>query len=111
MHDLSPFSAALLAYNFIIANSKREWGSMMTNVTAEMAKKPNAKAAQTNRAPKTSEENAHQNTTQDTALDHRYRQIGISAVAAAVRYQGVAKNPAYAPTPTKWQDRIGETSA
>jgi hypothetical protein len=31
------------------------------------------------------------------ALHLCYRQIGISAVAAAARYQGSAKNPAYAP--------------
>ena len=31
------------------------------------------------------------------ALQHCYGQIGISAVAAAVRYQGDSKNPAYAP--------------
>ena len=31
------------------------------------------------------------------ALHRCYREIGISAVAAAVRYQGSAKNPAYAP--------------
>ena len=41
-------------------------------------------------------------------LDSRYRQIGISAVAAAARYQGAAKNPAYAPSPTNWHDRAGE---
>jgi hypothetical protein len=29
-------------------------------------------------------------------LDARYRQIGISAVAAALRYQSDAKNPRYA---------------
>jgi hypothetical protein len=34
---------------------------------------------------------------QNTALQLCYGQIGISAVAAAVRYQGGAKNPAYAP--------------
>ena len=33
----------------------------------------------------------------ETALDRRYGAIGISAVAAAARYQGTAKNPAYAP--------------
>jgi hypothetical protein len=32
-------------------------------------------------------------------LDARYGKIGISAVAAALRYRGDAKNPAYAPTP------------
>jgi hypothetical protein len=31
------------------------------------------------------------------ALQHCYGQIGISAVAAAARYQGGGKNPAYAP--------------
>jgi hypothetical protein len=30
-------------------------------------------------------------------LDARYGEIGISAVAAAVRYQSDARNPAYAP--------------
>jgi hypothetical protein len=30
-------------------------------------------------------------------LDRRYGAIGISAVAAAVRYQSDGKNPAYAP--------------
>ncbi len=39
-----------------------------------------------------------------SSLDGRYRQIGISAVAAAVLYQGVAKNPAYAPAPIDWHD-------
>jgi hypothetical protein len=34
------------------------------------------------------------------ALVHCYGQIGISAVAAAARYQGGAKNPAYAPAST-----------
>jgi hypothetical protein len=29
-------------------------------------------------------------------LDRQYRKIGISAVAAALRYQGDGKNPAYA---------------
>lgn len=36
-----------------------------------------------------------------TALVHCYGQIGISAVVAAVRYQGAAKNPAYAPVASK----------
>ena len=45
------------------------------------------------------------------ALAGCYGQIGISAVAAAVRYQGSAKNPAYAPTSSKWRDRIAEAAA
>jgi hypothetical protein len=39
------------------------------------------------------------------ALDACYGRIGISAVAAAARYQGSAKNPAYAPTSTHWRDQ------
>lgn len=45
-----------------------------------------------------------------TALDHRYGQIGISAVAAAARYQGAAKNPAYAPAAANWVDRAEEAA-
>jgi hypothetical protein len=78
----------------------------MTNVTAEMAKKPTAKTTQADRAPTLTGEYTAQH-----ALDACYRQIGISAVAAAARYQGVAKNPAYAPTPIKWQDYTDETAA
>jgi len=37
------------------------------------------------------------NSGQSTALHLCYGQIGISAVVAAARYQGGAKNPAYAP--------------
>jgi hypothetical protein len=47
---------------------------------------------------------------QRTALDERYGQIGISAVAAAARYQGVAKNPAYAPAPNDWRAHYSEES-
>lgn len=32
-------------------------------------------------------------------LDRQYRAIGISAVAAALRYRGSGKNPAYAQAP------------
>lgn len=34
-------------------------------------------------------------------LDARYGKIGISAVAAALRYGSDAKNPAYAPVPAQ----------
>ena len=37
------------------------------------------------------------------ALDACYGQIGISAVAAAAKYQGNAKNPAYAPASNDWR--------
>lgn len=42
-----------------------------------------------------------QSTADNTALHLCYGRIGISAVAAAARYQGSAKNPAYAPAATK----------
>ena len=44
-------------------------------------------------------------------LDDCYGQIGISAVAAAVRYQGSAKNPAYAPCSNKWRDLLADVAA
>lgn len=71
----------------------------MTNSTAELAEETNAKSAQSNPVQWVPDENP----TQNVGLDRRYRKIGISAVAAAVRYQGVAKNPAYAPAPTDWR--------
>jgi hypothetical protein len=46
-----------------------------------------------------------------SALQQSYGEIGISAVAAAVRYQGVAKNPAYAPAPTKSSHGDSEATA
>jgi hypothetical protein len=70
----------------------------MQKFAAEMAKK----IAESSAAAETS--------AQHSPLDQRYRQIGISAVAAAVRYQGVAKNPAYAPAPTNWDDYPGEAA-
>jgi hypothetical protein len=44
-------------------------------------------------------------------LDDCYGQIGISAVAAAVRYQGSGKNPAYAPCSNKWRDLLADVAA
>lgn len=46
-----------------------------------------------------------------TNLDHRYGEIGILAVAAAVRYAGVRKNPAYAPVATRVDQRFTEFAA
>ena len=61
----------------------------MTDATARMTKKL---AQTTDKTTSFADEG--------TTLDCRYGQIGISAVAAAVRYQGAAKNPAYAPVGT-----------
>lgn len=75
----------------------------MINSTAETAKKssntPSAMTTQSHAITADSGETSASHAT----LDGRYRQIGISAVAAAVRYQGVAKNTAYAPTQTNWR--------
>ena len=46
----------------------------------------------------------------ETALDRRYGAIGISAVAAAARYQGDAKNSAYAPVATPWYEPADEAA-
>ena len=49
----------------------------------------------------TADTRAHEFADQNTALSRCYGQIGIPAVAAAVRYQGLAKNQAYEPAPLK----------
>jgi hypothetical protein len=46
----------------------------------------------------------------EAALTGCYGQIGISAVLAAARYQGGAKNPAYAPASSQWRDRLAEAA-
>ena len=65
----------------------------MQDVTAKTAKK----TGNQRKPDKSSDEHI--------ALHLCYGQIGISAVAAAVRYQGGAKNPAYAPVAIKSDER------
>jgi hypothetical protein len=48
--------------------------------------------------------------TEGSELDLRYGQIGISAVAAAVRYQGESRNPVHAQPAPGAQRRTGEDS-
>lgn len=55
-----------------------------------------------------SSENTRRN---EPNLDSRYGEIGISAVAAAVRYQSAAKNPAYAPVVPSKDERIADLAA
>jgi hypothetical protein len=57
------------------------------------------------------EDDARKLAGESTALDRRYGRIGISAVAAAALYQGIAKNAAYAPATNHWHDRSGDTAA
>jgi len=82
----------------------------MTHVTAETAKKTDRSERVSTIPRDISGESAVENSVEGCALDHHYRRIGISAVAAAVRYQGVAKNPVYAPAPIAWHDRAEETA-
>ncbi len=79
--ELPLFSALVAAQS---GNISREWerGSTMKDASANTASQP-AKFSD-----------------QPIALHLCYGQIGISAVAAAARYQGGAKNPAYAPVAT-----------
>lgn len=44
-------------------------------------------------------------------LDPRFGKIGISAVAAALRYQSDAKNPLYAPTKLAAIEPVEEAAA
>ena len=70
----------------------------MNDITADVAQNTASQRA----ARKASDETL--------ALQLCYGQIGISAVAAALRHQGDAKNPAYAPAAMKADDR-GATAA
>jgi hypothetical protein len=45
---------------------------------------------------------------EQTNLSYRYGTIGIDAVAAAVRYAGSRKNPAYAPVAHRTDQRFLE---
>jgi hypothetical protein len=84
----------------------------MRDATAKTAKKTANNTAK-NTAPKNTPRRADtitQPAEPGTALHRRYGQIGISAVAAAVRYQGGGKNPAYAPVAIRWDDRIEEAA-
>jgi hypothetical protein len=47
----------------------------------------------------------------EVSLDEHYGRIGISAVAAAVRYQSDAKNLAYAPVVSHDEKRLEELAA
>lgn len=67
----------------------------MKDVTAKLANKASENRHKARKSPDDS-----------TALHRRYGQIGISAVAAAVRYQGEAKNSAYAPVSTDWRASV-----
>jgi hypothetical protein len=72
----------------------------MTDMTAEMTKNTASNGANDRKVPG-----------ETMALDRRYGQIGILAVAAAVRYQGGGKNPAYAPCSSQWRDRMADVAA
>jgi hypothetical protein len=65
----------------------------MPNVTAKAANK-------TDNLPRKS-------SADHIALHLSYRQIGISAVAAAARYQGAGRNQAYAPVAVKLDEPAG----
>ena len=41
-----------------------------------------------------------------TDLDQHYGQIGISALAAAIRYKGETRNPAYSPAIPSLDERL-----
>jgi hypothetical protein len=71
----------------------RERGSIMQDVTARSAKKT------------ASQRKPRRATDDQIALHLCYRQIGISAVAAAARYQSGAKNPGSPPVSVELDKR------
>ena len=66
-------------------------------------------AKMTKKATNPSKQNTRR---EEQALDSRYGEIGISAVAAALKFKSESKNPAYAPVaPEMDKDRIAEMAA
>ena len=85
-----------------IGEVKDDFGSTVTNVRDHMdIKLTDATAAEL--AKKAGQKTTARKSPGEM-LDQRYRQIGIQAVAAAARYHGAAKNPAYAPVSAKWYE-------
>jgi hypothetical protein len=79
----------------------------MKDAAAETAKKT---AQKTIVAKDRAKDHLAKDHPRETALDRRYGAIGISAVAAAARYQGGAKNPAYAPVANGWYEPADEAA-
>jgi hypothetical protein len=92
-HDLSPTSAALDAYDRAVAQDKGNGVRNMSDVAARSASKTSNQ-----RKPRKCAD-------AQTALDLRYGQIGISAVAAAARYQSGARNPGHPPVVVELDER------
>ena len=95
-----PISAALAFYDRFIGRQNGNGVFTMNNVSAKTAKKTSQEERKARKSPDSA-----------TALHQQYGQIGISAVAAAVRYQGEAKNSAYAPVSTGRRAAVNATSA
>lgn len=63
----------------------------------------------TKKTTKSSKQNTHR---EEQALDTRYGEIGIPAVAAALKFKSESKNPASAPVASEMdEDRIAEMAA
>jgi hypothetical protein len=65
--------------------------------------------AQSGSAP-SQKQQAAEASTDKTNLSFRYGSIGINAVAAAMRYAGTGKNPAYAPVVNRTETRRHENA-
>ncbi len=82
----------------------------MRDAAAETAKKTLQKTLQKTAQKTVVAKDRAKDRAKDTALHRRYGAIGISAVAAAARYQGAAKNPAYAPVVNAWYEPADEAA-
>ena len=71
-------------------------------MTAQMNATPNSAPGQKQHSMQADSLHEHNN------LRSRYGAIGIGAVAAAVRYAGTRKNPAYAPVAPRVEQRFLE---
>ena len=88
--DLLPISAPLAVHDRSTLKVKVIKGFPMTTMRAETAQ-------DTQHDTQQGTQSAQKHQGGRTPLVHCYGKIGIPAVAAAARYQGAGKNPAYAP--------------
>ena len=102
-HHLLPISAAIRDQNEA-KGQRRVEESMTAQMNAQAGAAPSQKQQRADAQP------ASETRREPTNLSGRYGSIGIEAVAAAVRYAGARKNPAYAPVAPRFELRRYESA-
>jgi hypothetical protein len=106
MQHLPPNSNKLFAYDGTTRLCRNRADELITERTPEMAMRLPAMKDITTVVAKQSKQRCETvKCSENETLQRYYGQIGIPAVAAAVRCQGDSKNPVYAPVRIKYAFR------